>query len=152
MNSTPQSPVLLPTSDILNSLSPSSLFPPGKTSFGQREQQMPQHMGLCISSRRSTLGDGAAVETLHRMWKSSDINVGQRRETSALRKGKSKNQKRDLYIQYPGCADKAGHVLTRTHTRAHTHTETTNEGSGEGSKDSRGEHNENGKGTAGSLT
>lgn len=66
------------------------------------------------------------VRTLHKTWKSTDINEGQRRETSVLGKGKSKNQKRDLYVQFSVCR--------RSWTRAHarTHTQTTDKGGGEG--------------------
>lgn len=84
---------------------------------------------------------------MHRTRKYSDINVGQRRKTSALGKGRSRNQKRNLDIHFSGCAK----LDTRTHAQLHTQ-QTTDKRGGEGERGFEETHNENGKGTAGSLT
>ena len=122
-----------------------------KLPLGRGNKRRAWHRGLLTPHPLTEIYSGwqdSVAGALHRTRKSRYISAGQRRKpplsvrANEIRKG--------LIRKIPRVCRQSW-----THTRAHTHThtETTDKGGGEGERGFQaGGHNENGQGTAGSLT
>lgn len=92
------------------------------------------------------MGDRAAAGTLHRTGRAATSMSGKGGTSLLLGKANQRIRKGTYTYDFQG-------VQTKLDTHAHAHTQKPpTKGVGKGSEDSRREHNENSKGTAGFLT